>query len=121
MARWLNNKDRSKQLKIHHYTYDSSKRPIEVLRVLLLRKRLIAVVLFQNVKGLGTTGFIKQRWKFADLWSLSKKLLLLQALSLLLDLLQPQLVVPSHDSAVDAGRHLSPLFHWSALGDPLLV
>lgn len=52
----------------------------------------------------------------ADLGSM-----LLQSESLLLNLLQSQLVVPSHDSTMGAGRQLSRLFHRSTLCDSLLV
>lgn len=55
-----------------------------------------------------------------DLWSLSKQLLLLQSQPFLLDLLQPHLIVASHDSAV-AGRQRPSLLHWGTLGDPLRV
>lgn len=53
----------------------------------------------------------------SDLRPLPEQLLLLESQPLLLDLLQPHLVVASHDPAVGAGA----LLHRSTLGHPLLV
>lgn len=58
----------------------------------------------------------------SDLWSLAKELLLeSQSLFLHLDLLQSDLVVSTHHSALWAGGQLGALLNRSTLGNSLLV